>query len=170
MHSEFINDHIQNAEKGYFVQGSRVMLTEKKTKEILKSTKYKFHFFSKGLMNRKNVIHSNILSKLFTIKSKSINGIRSCNLGFYRIDCFKVNGFNNDFVGWGREDSEFIVRLFNIGIQRKNMRFRGIQFHLWHEENTNVALSKNNLTLRNSIKNEIKWCENGINSINKNED
>ena len=107
LHSEFINDHIQNAEKGHFTQGSRVILTEKKTKEIQKSMKYEFNFFSKGIMNRKNVIHSKILSKIFTIKSKSINGIRSCNLSFYRKDCFNVNGFNNDFVGWGREDSEW---------------------------------------------------------------
>ena len=58
----------------------------------------------------------------------------------------------------------------SLASKGQDFKLRGIQFHLWHEENTNVALSKNNLTLRNSIKNEIKWCENGINSINKNED
>jgi glycosyltransferase involved in cell wall biosynthesis len=169
LHSEFINDHISNAQKGYFVQGSRVLLSKSKTEEFFKYKQMKFHIFSSGIRNRMNLIHSNILSILFNIRSNSLKGIRTCNMGFYRIDCLNVNGFDNDFEGWGREDSEFIVRLFNYGIKRKNIRFNGIQFHLWHKENTNIELNKNDLILEKSIKDKMKWCINGINSLNQNE-
>jgi hypothetical protein len=32
-------------------------------------------------------------------------------------DVRAVNGFNNLFEGWGREDSEFVERLFNYGLK-----------------------------------------------------
>ena len=47
------------------------------------------------------------------------NSLNSPSITFPVItDCEKINGFNNDFEGWGREDSEFILRLINSGIQR----------------------------------------------------
>ena len=39
-------------------------------------------------------------------------------MAFYKKDFESVNGFNNDFEGWGREDSEFVARLINNGIKR----------------------------------------------------
>ena len=86
-------------------------------------------------------------------------------MSFFKDDCIKINGFNNDFIGWGREDSEFAVRLLNSGVIRKNLRFKGIQFHLYHPESKNVSLKRNDLILKESIKNKSVWCNNGINSF-----
>tara|TARA_B100000787_G_scaffold170207_1_gene164834 strand:+ start:1921 stop:2718 length:798 start_codon:yes stop_codon:yes gene_type:complete len=169
LHSNFIEDHIAVSESGYFVQGSRALLSEKITKKALAKDITHFSFFSAKLTNRKNSIHSKLLSFLFSNKNNQLRGIKSCNMGFYRQDCININGFNNDFEGWGREDSEFVVRLINSGVNRKNVRFKAIQFHLWHNENTRDSLDQNNLILKKAINNHIKWCENGINSINKNE-
>jgi len=119
---------------------------------------------------QKNAIHSKILSFIFSNKKNYLRGIKSCNMAFFKKDCINVNGFNNDFEGWGREDSEFVVRLINSGIKRKNLRFNAIQFHLWHNENSRISLKKNDGILDDAIKNRSQWCENGINSIEKNED
>ena len=132
LHPEFIQDHINNAELGYFIQGSRVLLTENATSNALKDINIQFLFFSQGIQNRKNAIHSNFLSKLFSKKKNYLRGIKTCNMSFFKKDCTNINGFNNDFEGWGKEDSEFIVRLLNSGINRKNLRFNALQFHLWH--------------------------------------
>ena len=86
-------------------------------------------------------------------------------MAFFKQDCLNINGFNNDFEGWGREDSEFIVRLLNSGINRKNIRFNAIQFHLWHKENIRDCLEKNNEILQDAIDNESKWCYSGIDSF-----
>ena len=85
-------------------------------------------------------------------------------MGFFKQDCNNVNGFNNDFEGWGREDSEFVVRMINNGIKRKNVRFNAVQFHLWHIENSRKSISNNDALLDEAINNNIKWCENGISS------
>jgi hypothetical protein len=122
-----------------------------------------FSFFSQGIQNRKNVIHSNFLSKLFSKKKNYLRGIKTCNMSFFKKDCTNINGFNNDFEGWGKEDSEFIVRLLNSDINRKNLRFNALQFHLWHNENTRASLKQNEMIFKSALDNNTKWCENGIN-------
>ena len=164
LHPEFINDHINQAQPSYFVQGSRVLLTEDKTNQTLDQQKINFSLLSNGLQNRKNAFHSNILSKLFSNKRNYLRGIRTCNMAFYKQDCININGFNNEFEGWGREDSEFIMRLLNSGINRKNVRFNAIQFHLWHNENIRSSLEKNDVILQEAINNHTQWCNNGIDS------
>ena len=163
LHRKFIQDHIKNAQANYFVQGSRVLLTEDKSEKILDSKRTSFSFFSTGLKNRKNAIRSNLLSKIFSSKKNYLKGVRSCNMAFFKDDCMKVNGFNEDFIGWGREDSEFIVRLLNSGINRKTLRFNAVQYHLWHPQNKSEFLRKNNLLLKLAIDNNIQYCESGIN-------
>ena len=163
LHRKFIQDHINNAQANYFVQGSRVLLTEDETNKIFDSKTISFSFFSSGLKNRKNAIHSNLMSKFFSTKKNYIRGIKTCNIGFYKQDCININGFNNNFEGWGREDNEFIVRLLNSGINRKNVYFNALQFHLWHKDNSRESLERNNLILKEAINNRIKWCDNGIN-------
>ena len=169
LHNNFVKDHIDNAEYGFFVQGTRALLSEKQTKKALAEKTVNFPFFSSGLKNRKNSIHSKFLSAMFSSKKNHLLGIKSCNMAFYKKDCLNINGFNNEFEGWGREDSEFVVRLINSGIKRKNVRFNAIQFHLWHNENSRLSLKRNDAILDNAIKKGIQWCENGINSIEENE-
>ena len=84
-------------------------------------------------------------------------------MAFFKKDCININGFNNDFEGWGKEDSEFIVRLLNSGINRKNLRFNALQFHLWHNENARASLKQNEIIFNEAIDNKTKWCDNGIN-------
>ena len=169
LHPEFINDHIKHSEPNYFIQGSRVLFTEAATKKILLKKNINFSFFSSGLLNRKNSIYSNSLSKIFIRKKNYLSGIKSCNMSLYKSDCIKVNGFNNEIEGWGREDSEFAVRLLNRGINRKNIFFSGIQFHLWHPINSRLSLRKNDLILENTIKKKLEFCMNGINIVKSNE-
>ena len=165
LHSKFIQNHISNSENGFFIQGTRVLLNQRSTKMAIEEMKTNFSFFSKGVKNRKNAIYSNFFSKFFLKKSNNLQGIKTCNMSFFKKDCIKINGFNNSFRGWGREDSEFAVRLLNNGIKRKNLRFNGIQFHLWHPENNRKSLIKNELILKSSLEAESKWCENGVNKF-----
>ena len=169
LHPKFIQDHILNSEEGHFIQGFRVLLSENLTQKSLANKNISFSFFSFGIKNRKNAIHSSLLSKIFSNEKNNLRGIKSCNMSFYLKDCLNINGFNNEFEGWGREDSEFIVRLMNSGVIRKNIRFSATQFHLWHNDNTRAAISQNNIILEDAISSKTKWCNNGINLIEKNE-
>ncbi|MDX1809434.1 MAG: glycosyltransferase family 2 protein [Sulfurospirillaceae bacterium] len=162
LEQNFISDHLKFAKDGYFTQGSRVLVKEAKTKEIFDGKVLKNSWLSCGISNRKNAIHSNVLSKIFSKKSQSLRGIKTCNFAFFREDCIRVNGFNEDFIGWGREDSEFAIRLLNSGIQRQNLRFNAVAFHLYHKENSRKMLEKNDEILQESVDKKLMWCQNGI--------
>ncbi|MCK5110276.1 MAG: glycosyltransferase family 2 protein [Arcobacteraceae bacterium] len=162
LHKDFIKEHKINAKENFFIQGSRVLINEQKSKEVLADKQTIFTFWDNGLQNRKNAIHCDILSFIFSNKKDNLKGIKTCNMSFYKADCLKVNGFNEDFIGWGREDSEFVVRLLNTGVHRQNIRFNCIIYHIWHNENTRDSLKVNDEMLNNAINNKVQWCDNGI--------
>ncbi len=162
LHQNFIKDHLSFAKKGFFSQGTRVLIKNKTTQKIFDSKKLSLNFFSRGISNRKNTIHSHFLSSLFSMQKNNLKGIKTCNLAFFKEDCIAINGFNEDFIGWGREDSEFAERLLNSGIKRQDIKFNAIAYHLYHHENTRASLPQNDAILKHTIEKKLAWCDNGI--------
>jgi len=165
LHPNFIADHINHARRHQYVQGSRVLLTESKSSQVINNKDIFISFFSRGISNRKNAIRSKLLSKIFSKKSKSMTSIRGCNMGFFKTDCEKINGFNNKFEGWGREDSEFVVRFLNAGFIKKNLKFSAVQYHLWHGQESEKSLPENDEILAEAINNNLSWCNLGLNEF-----
>jgi glycosyltransferase involved in cell wall biosynthesis len=163
MHKDFIRSHKQNAWAGQFIQGSRVLLQPHLTQQSLMRKDIDFHFFQSGIRNRFNTIYSPILSKLVSHYGIKPDRIRGANLSFWRKDVLLVNGFNEDFVGWGREDSEFAVRMHNMGISRLHLKFMAFGYHLFHKESPRDSLKKNDQILEQAITQKLTSCENGIN-------
>ena len=164
---DFVKDHVNFSKKGFFSSGSRVLLNKNATDDAINNKKLCFNIFSRGISNRKNMIRNSIASFISSIPNKSIKGIRGCNISFFYEDYLKVNGFNNDFEGWGREDTEFVIRLFNIGIKRRNLRFGGIQYHLWHGNESDDRLMCNDKILMRTIQEKLSWCQNGVDKFLK---
>ncbi len=162
MHREFVKSHKRNATANQFVQGSRVLLQPATTLKVLRSKQVHFGFFGRGIRNRFNTIYSPLFSSILSFYSNKPNRIRGANLAFWKRDVIRVNGFNEDFVGWGREDSEFAVRMKNIGVVRKHLKLAGFGYHLYHKESSREALRKNDLILERAIVEELTSCANGI--------
>jgi glycosyltransferase involved in cell wall biosynthesis len=162
LHASFIADHKSAARTGSFSQGSRVLVSDGRTLRILRDGRAIFRPFQSGLSNRKNGMRSPFLSKLFLRRSNSLKGIRTCNFALWKSDAVAVNGFNEDFTGWGREDSEFAARLLNKGIFRQNIKFMAIAYHLAHPHHPTHSLAINDEMLRQTIENRSNWCSNGI--------
>jgi len=163
LHPDFVKDHAESAKPGFFIQGSRVLLDEVTTQKTIKNHRLHFNWLSKGITNRFNAMHSELLMHAIRSGRTDHHGIRSCNMSAWRKDIIAINGFNEAFVGWGREDSEFAVRLLNSGIQRLNLRFGAICYHLWHRSNQeNTLLSKNDTELQIAINEKRTWCNQGL--------
>jgi GT2 family glycosyltransferase len=64
----------------------------------------------------------------------SFRRIKGCNMGIWRDDLERINGFDESFQGWGHEDADLVVRLFHSGVMRKDGAFATEVFHLWHRE------------------------------------
>ena len=90
-------------------------------------------------------------------------GIRGCNLAIWRADLVRVNGYNEDFVGWGREDSELAVRLMNAGVRRFDVRGWALCYHLWHPPANRSGLPANDELLAQAQRSGATRCERGLN-------
>lgn len=169
----FIADHKTVAKRHTFVQGGRVLLTSEKTAQLLANPREKptLSCLSKGLDNRLEkrlqAFRLPWLRNLLLKKEKSHwhKGIRSANMAFFKQDALAINGFNNDFIGWGREDSEFAERFFNNGGKRTNLKFGGLAYHLHHQESPREALPTNDAILQRAINEKLAWCENGVGEV-----
>jgi glycosyltransferase involved in cell wall biosynthesis len=158
----FIADHIDAARENYLIQGSRVLLNAAATSKAISKKELCFCLTDPGVENRKNCIRSPLLSKLFSFSSKGLTGIKTCNFAFWREHAEAINGFNENFVGWGKEDSEFTARMLNLGVKRQNLKFRGLAYHLHHKINSRQHLADNNKILANTLQKKLTWCENGL--------
>lgn len=157
----FIESHKRVAKPNWFVQGGRVLTDATCSRKIIDNGMVP-SFFSIGIRNRKNCITNSFLSKCFSIERNNARSTRSCNMAFWRRDAIEVNGFNQDFVGWGREDSEFVYRLLNAGKKRLYLKFAAVGYHLYHPENSRASLTQNDEILDNTIRHALSRCENGV--------
>ncbi len=163
LHPDFVGDHAAAARPGFFVQGSRVILRENLTQRLLDSGGTVWpSFFTAGIGNRKNLLRSPFLSRLFSGVGEGGKGIRTCNFALWRSDLIRVNGFNEDFVGWGREDTELVARLFNAGIKRWNLRFAALGCHLYHPPQSRERLGDNDRLLARTIAEKLSRCQTGV--------
>ncbi len=162
LHPLFIKDHIAVAKKNIIVQGSRVITSPIAAQEIL-SGQATIGFFLRGISNRLNALNSSVLSCIFSRKVYGLKGAKTCNFAVWRDDLVAVNGFNEDFVGWGREDSELTARLLHAGKQRVKVKCMATAYHLYHDENSRHSLAQNDAILEQCIQNKKMWCDNGIN-------
>ena len=54
------------------------------------------------------------------------------NIGVWRSDLERINGFDERFVGWGLEDRDLQERLARIGVRVHSVLHRTAPIHLWH--------------------------------------
>lgn len=160
----FIKDHMSLAEKGFFFQGKRILVNRKCSPEFSqRKANSTLMLLKYALMRDISNIHHLLRMPFFPAKlSIEQRGIKTCNMGLFKEDIVAVNGFNQDFVGWGREDSEFATRLYHYGLKRKDHPFMAICFHLWHNERSRKHLFINDLLLKKAIDSNDYFCSNGL--------
>ena len=166
LHPHFIKDHLNLAKPNYFTTGSRLLLNKKITNKILKSKKYNFNLLRWHGQNFLNTIRipfiTNLIKNKYKTSGKNYLYVKGCNMSFWKKDLEKVNGYNLDFIGWGKEDSEIALRLLNAGVQKQFIKFGGIQYHLFHPFASREKEEFNNNLLKEAkIKNDT-YCINGL--------
>lgn len=162
MHPLFINDHLKLVKENTYLYGSRVNIIKAHVEQIITAKTVRFSVFSKCLKNKTRNIHAPVLSKLYQSSSELSSKVRGCNFSFFKSDFIKVNGYNEAFKGWGKEDSELAVRLLNNGVEGKRIRYRGIVYHIWHENESRSRESHNKSIQEKAITENSTQCGNGI--------
>ena len=162
MHCDFVKDHLRFAEIGQYLYGSRVNIQKEHLNKLFSQEQISFNYFSKGIKKRGRTLHFPLLTNFYKPIEKRSRKLRGCNISFWREDFIKVNGFNENLVGWGIDDSEMIQRLHNIGIVGKRLKFAGIVYHIYHIEQSKSHIDINLEIEKQAEKENLTSIEKGV--------
>lgn len=148
---DFVARHRLLAERGCFLSGNRLLLSQAFTEQVLRE-KLPIHLWTFGDWRRaRRQGHIERLLPLLRLPDSGLRklaprrwqGAKTCNLSAFRDDLLRVNGLDESYTGWGLEDSDLVIRLIRAGVTSKSARFSAPVLHLWHRENDRSQLAEN---------------------------
>jgi glycosyltransferase involved in cell wall biosynthesis len=147
----FVAAHRRLAAPGWFLAGNRVLLGQALTARILREhlapELWGFGAWMRhrvrGEVNRLLPLVPLPLGPLRRLGPAAWRSARGTNLAIRREDLARVDGFDATFNGWGREDSDIMVRLIRAGVRRKDGRYATAVLHLWHPDFDRSRLPEN---------------------------
>jgi glycosyltransferase involved in cell wall biosynthesis len=151
LHPAFIAAHQDFARPGSWVQGSRALLGESVTSRLLAGASPRLHPMMRGLNHRPNAIYAPMLAPFVRGPRDATTRIRGAHMAFWRADLVRTNGYDEQIEGWGREDSELAARLSHLGVQRRNLKFAAVAYHLWHTQANFDRIDQNHQRLLHTL-------------------
>jgi glycosyltransferase involved in cell wall biosynthesis len=157
---DFITEHRKLAQAGYLVTGSRVLLNEILTNELISWVHWDYKKFNNHLLSHRL---SGGINKYWPLKIKLGDGawrnyrkfvwrrIKGCNMACWKADALAIGGFDETMTGWGHEDADFVFRLQNLGLIRKSGSWSTEVLHLYHRINDQTNAAENARRVREKI-------------------
>lgn len=170
---EFVATHRRLAEQRKFVTGNRVLLSRKLTERVLdQQLSPEIWSFGRWLLerirggvNRLSALLHLPLGPLRGARRDQWQGARSCNLAIWRSDLDEIDGFDAEYSGWGKEDSDLILRLLHAGVRRKDGTFATGVIHLWHAEADRSQLNENERKLEDIAGSRRVRAQRGLSAL-----
>ena len=170
---DFVAVHRRLAEPNWFVAGNRLLLgpalTQRVLRQQLQPEKWPFATWvtawRRGEVNRLLPLVSLPLGPLRKARARAWARAKGTNLAIRRDDLLRVNGFDAAYQGWGREDSDIVVRLIRCGVLCKDGRFASGVLHLWHPESDRSQMMQNDRRLADVIAEQRVWATQGLSTL-----
>jgi glycosyltransferase involved in cell wall biosynthesis len=174
----FVERHRRMAEKGWFLSGNRILLSEAFSQRVLRD-RLPVHAWGSGRwLKAKLSGEVNRWLPLLTLPpdlalrkwpATRWEGVMTCNLSVWRKDLLEVDGLDEAYSGWGLEDSDLAIRLLRAGVRHKSARFSAPVLHLWHGENDRGSLAENRRRLDDVLMSDRIRAVNGLSQYLENE-
>jgi hypothetical protein len=159
-HHHFVADHARLAERNFWVQGRRCFVREKFTAEFSPGTTPIFRWILRGRIT--GWAKAVRLPRPFVRRNTGQRGIIGCNMGFWRDDLLAVNGFDEEYTGWGGEDSDVGTRLYHLGRPRKFVYGQAVVYHLDHPMLDRARFQAGCQRLAETIQSKKIRCQRGV--------
>jgi GT2 family glycosyltransferase len=137
--AEVVAVHEELSQPGRFLLGWRSMLNEADTRELLDGPPTNLDF--NGLWSRADhggetrlylrYLRHALQRRLGCARAHKPQ-LTGCHGSFFRSDYEAVNGFDEQFEGWGYEDDDFTRRLYRLGLHSRHTVRRARAVHMWH--------------------------------------
>ncbi|NTV14349.1 MAG: glycosyltransferase [Desulfobulbaceae bacterium] len=168
--ANFVATHRRLARPEWFVAGNRILLGETLAATVLAGGRPVYRYTWLEFLLARRCGEVNRLLPLLRLpdgcfrrlRPRRWQGAMTCNLAVWRTDFYRVNGFDENFVGWGHEDAEFVGRLINSGVFRKEGRFAAPVLHLWHHNQHRGREAGNLRRLHEHLEKKLTRAEAGV--------
>ena len=149
---DLVSTHLKFANNNFFISGSRILLSQRWTETLCQESSFKIAqsplwWLKQRLAGNVNRFFPLLLTPQLSKSMNKLAGIRGCHLSCPTEALVRINGFDEYFEGWGREDSDLTARLLHAGLMRKNLRGQPV-LHLWHTECSRNRLEENDAMLQ----------------------
>jgi GT2 family glycosyltransferase len=173
-HKHYIRDHLRMQEKGHYLAGRRVELGQTFS-EALTPIQVRNGFFdhprpkliASALAGDTEFLNRSVripFSGLRAILGMGrITDLKGCNYSIPREALEAINGFDEEYEGYGREDTDVELRLQNLGLRIKSLKGMALQFHVWHPRREFTP--SNDTRLEELKKSGRVRCERGLNNL-----
>jgi len=172
LRGDFIETHLKNREKGFFLSGGYFKLPMSISKKIQKQDIISGNYVSINWLKENGLKSSvkNLKINSGSFVRKILNAITPTNASWnghnssgWKKDIESVNGFD-ERMQYGGEDRELGERLFNIGLRSKQIRYSAVCLHLDHDRGyVKPEMIKKNLEIRaETKKNRSIWTNFGL--------
>ncbi len=166
LHPKFIEAHRKGIKEGIFTAGRRLDLDFYSSETIRKKGINTINLI-KLLWNKTKRIEEGFYLPFVPISSKKEPKLLGCNMGWHKNDLIALNGFDMDYSlpGFG-EDTDIEFRAKRKGLISKNMRWRAIQYHLYHDRpDREKDISQSYALFQQKKERGYYYCENGISTL-----
>ncbi|RZA09118.1 MAG: glycosyltransferase [Proteobacteria bacterium] len=147
-HKHFVAQHCALSDEKHYVAGRRVDLSQKFTAKLSPERVEKgilngvatglFKLFVDSLrkegstpFHRAYMVKTPILRRTFGLER--VVDLKGCNFSVARSAMLAIDGFDETYEGYGREDTDVELRLQNLGLKIRSAKNLCLQFHLWHK-------------------------------------
>ncbi len=164
-----VRAHVQKAQPGQFLAGRVKYLSEAQTNSILQNNcgsalLEKFYQTIPGRSisrEHREFLGYEFLKRLgFSVEKKQTFG---GHFSIYRKDIAAINGYDENFVGWGGEDIDLSLRLSKAGFRGWSVIRTARVLHLWHEREMGGRHWKEGPNFDYFSRNDIEVsCSNGL--------
>lgn len=141
----FVHDHIEQQREGRYLAGRRVELgrafSEQLTPEAVRAGFFDGWRWSllrdcqwgdSRFFHRSLRVGSPRLRRLFGMHQ--VDDLKGCNFSVPRKIMEELNGFDETYEGYGREDTDVEIRMQNYGLTIRSLKGLANQFHVWHPQ------------------------------------
>jgi GT2 family glycosyltransferase len=102
------------------------------------------------------------VSRVLARLAPALLAIKACNQGIWRRDFAAVNGYDEEYVGWGSEDKDLCARLGIAGVRARGLLFGALAWHLHHPPAPRSAAARNAARLAAVRAGGPARCETGL--------
>lgn len=165
-----IKSHVDAAKPGWFAAGRCKYSTEEQAGKIFSgpiSTDLLENIYTELpeepiLKEHREFIRYGILRKLrlASARKQTFGG----HYSIYKKDIESVNGYDENYVGWGGEDQDIALRLVMAGFRGASVIKSARMLHLWHPKDMGDKHWREGQNTEYFLRKKIPvFCENGLN-------